>query len=141
MINKSVPFLPEGGDLQAQIRGFVAESSQWIQAHWLNILIANAGIMAAPEGRNQDGFELHMGVNHLGHFLLFKLLQKALLSSAIAEFPSRVVTLSSSGHRGTDHIYHDNLMLEGIYDPWLGYAQSKLANIHMANEIERRFGE
>lgn len=106
----------------------------------LNILITNAGVMATPEGRTVDGFETQLGVNHLGHFLLFSLLQDALLASATPAFPSRVVTVTSTGHRITDHIDFDNINLaDGTYDPWKAYSQSKIANIYMANEIERRF--
>ncbi|KAF2789852.1 NAD(P)-binding protein [Melanomma pulvis-pyrius CBS 109.77] len=105
----------------------------------LNILVNNAGIMTTPEGRTADGFELQFGTNHLAHFLLFELLKPTLLKSATPEFGSRVVCVSSTGHRGGE-IQFDNLQLEGIYTPALGYAQAKLANIYMANEIERRYG-
>jgi len=107
----------------------------------LHILVANAGIMAAPEGRTEDGLETQLAVNHLGHFLLFLRLRDALLASATPEFPSRVVALSSSGHRIVDHIAFDNLNLAGgAYEPWAAYGQSKLANVFMASEIERRYG-
>ncbi|KAF2659373.1 short-chain dehydrogenase [Lophiostoma macrostomum CBS 122681] len=105
----------------------------------LNVLVNNAGIMATPEGRTEDGFELQFGTNHLAHFLLFQLLKPTLLKSASPEFASRVVNVSSTGHRGGE-VHFDNLKLEGEYQPWLGYAQSKTANIWMANEIERRYG-
>ncbi|ORY12373.1 hypothetical protein BCR34DRAFT_563994 [Clohesyomyces aquaticus] len=112
---------------------FLAKSSQ------LNILVNNAGIMMTPEGRTADGHELQFGTNHLAHFLLFQLLKPTLLSSATPDFGSRVVNVSSTGHRwGT--IEFDNLKLEGIYDSSRAYGQSKLANIYMANEIERRYG-
>ncbi|KAH7117108.1 short-chain dehydrogenase [Dendryphion nanum] len=105
----------------------------------LNILINNAGIMATPEGRTADGHELQFGTNHLAHFLLFQLLKPALLASASPEFGSRVVSVSSVGHRNSE-IHFDNLKLEGIYQPWLAYGQAKLANVYLANEIERRYG-
>lgn len=105
----------------------------------LNLLINNAGIMATPEGRTADDHELQFGTNHLAHFLLFQLLKPALLSSATPELPSRVVNLSSVGHRGGG-VQFDNLKLEGIYHPWTSYGQAKTANIYMANEIERRYG-
>jgi len=105
----------------------------------LNLLVNNAGIMETPEGRTADGHELQFGVNHLAHFLLFELLKPTLLRSAMPEYGSRVVCVSSTGHRG-GRVQFENLRLEGIYEPGLSYAQSKLANIYMANEIERRYG-
>lgn len=70
---------------------FLSKSSQ------LNILINNAGVMATPEGRTQDGFETQFGTNHLGHFTLFYLLKPILLASSTPEFNSRVVNVSSRG--------------------------------------------
>jgi NAD(P)-dependent dehydrogenase (short-subunit alcohol dehydrogenase family) len=106
----------------------------------LNILINNAGVMATPEGTTEDGFETQFGTNHLAHFLLFQLLKPALLAASTPELHSRVVVLSSLGHRSAP-IDFDNVMLTGgAYDPWRAYAHSKTANIYMANEIERRYG-
>ncbi|CZR57113.1 related to reductases [Phialocephala subalpina] len=105
----------------------------------LNVLVNNAGIRNPPEGRTVDGFEIQFGTNHLGHFLLFQLLKPTLLASSTPEFNSRVVNVTSGSHRrGSMHF--DNLNLEGIYTPRLGYAQSKTANILMANQIERLYG-
>ncbi|KAF5858337.1 hypothetical protein ETB97_004573 [Aspergillus alliaceus] len=112
---------------------FLSKSTQ------LNILINNAAVMATPEGRTQDGFETQFGTNHLGHFLLFNLLRPTLLASSTPEFNSRVVNVSSMAHRWGEVVF-DNLTLEGIYEPWKSYGQSKTANIYMANEIEKRFG-
>ena len=105
----------------------------------LNILINNAGVMRTPEGRTVDGFETQFGTNHLAHFLLFNLLKPALLAGSSPTFHSRVVNVSSTGHRYAE-IQFDNFNLEGIYDPGHAYGQSKLANIYMANEIETRYG-
>ncbi|MCJ1310482.1 hypothetical protein MMC25_004146 [Agyrium rufum] len=105
----------------------------------LNVLVCNAGIMMNPEGRTADGFELQFGTNHLSHFLLFNLLKPALLAGSSPTFQSRVVNVSSSGHRGSK-IHFDNLTLSGEYMPHIGYGQSKTANILMANEIENRYG-
>ncbi|KAJ5546111.1 short-chain dehydrogenase [Penicillium frequentans] len=105
----------------------------------LNILIANAGVMACPEGRTADGFETQFGTNHLAHFLLFYLLKSRLLSSSTPAFNSRVVILASSAHR-VSSVHFDNLSLEGEYEPWKAYGQSKTANVWTANEIERRYG-
>jgi len=106
----------------------------------LNILILNAGVMTPPEGRTKDGFETQFGTNHLSHFLLFNLLQPALLAGTSSSRASRVVVLSSVGHRFGE-VQFDDVNFEGHYDPMATYAQSKTANLHMANEIERRYGK
>ncbi|GJC85424.1 retinol dehydrogenase 12 [Colletotrichum liriopes] len=106
----------------------------------LNVLMANAGIMGCPYGKTEEGFEKVFAVNHLAHFLLFHLLRPALVASATPAFHSRVVIVSSSGHRASN-INPDNYHFEGdaAYDIGKAYAQSKTANIYMANEIERRY--
>ncbi|EXJ87735.1 hypothetical protein A1O1_04660 [Capronia coronata CBS 617.96] len=108
----------------------------------LNILVNNAGIMAIPERQlTADGWESQFQTNHLGHFLLFQLLKPTLLASATPEFPSRVVCVSSVGHRQSPIVFDDlNLSAPDAYNPWKAYGQSKTANIYMANEIERRYG-
>ncbi|GES65927.1 short-chain dehydrogenase [Aspergillus terreus] len=105
----------------------------------LNILIENAGVMAPPEGRTKEGFETQFGTNHLGHFLLFLLLKPVLLASSTPEFHSRVVILSSSGHRDSE-VNFENINLEGEYHPLKAYGQSKTANLWTANHIERKYG-
>jgi NAD(P)-dependent dehydrogenase (short-subunit alcohol dehydrogenase family) len=105
----------------------------------LNVLVANAGVMATPEGRTKDGWETQFGTNHLGHFLLFQLLKDTLLGSATPGFPSRVVAVSSVGHRAST-INFDNVNLDGAYDQWTACGQAKTANIWFANEIDRRYG-
>lgn len=111
------------------------------QSNKLNVLINNAGVMATPEGKTKDGFETQFGTNHVGHFLLFQLLKPTLLASATSEFPSRVVSVSSIGHRISPIRFDDyNFTEAGSYQPWLGYGQAKTANIYLANEIERRYG-
>ncbi|KAI0113974.1 hypothetical protein GGR51DRAFT_473266 [Nemania sp. FL0031] len=106
----------------------------------LNVLIANAGVRLVPEGRTEDGFEVHWGTNHLAHFLLFELLKPALLASSRPEFQSRVIAVSSTAHR-TAPLKFDDLNFERRkYDGVAAYGQSKLANVYMANEIERRYG-
>lgn len=119
--------------IRAAVESFKTQSSQ------LNILIGNAGVLATPEGRTADGFETQFGTNHLGHFFLFYLLKDALLASSTAEFNSRVVLLSSSAHQVSSVIL-DNPNLEGEYDPWKAYGQSKTANIWTAREIDKKFG-
>ncbi|GAB4193439.1 MAG: oxidoreductase [Roseiflexaceae bacterium] len=99
----------------------------------LPLLINNAGVMALPYRRTADGFEMQFGTNHLGHFALTGLLLPALLASPGA----RVVTVSSAFHmQGV--IAFDNLDGARGYQPWSAYAQSKLANLLFAYELQRR---
>jgi NAD(P)-dependent dehydrogenase (short-subunit alcohol dehydrogenase family) len=123
----------------ASVRTFAGEFLE-ASGNKLNILINNAGIMATPEATTADGFESQFGTNHLAHFLLFQLVKPALLSSSTPAFQSRVVSLSSMGHRYFPPKM-DNLMLKGEYDANRAYAHSKTANIWFANEIERRYGD
>lgn len=104
-----------------------------------NILMTNAGVMACPEFRSADGFELHFATSHLAHFLLSQLLKPTLLASSSPAFNSRVISLSSAGHRAGG-IVPENYAFDGMYSPFRAYGQSKTANIYMANEIEWRCG-
>lgn len=108
----------------------------------LNILINNAGIMANPtRDLTADGHEAQFGVNHLAHFLLFQRLKETLLTSATPEFPSRVVSVSSSGHRTAPINFGDyRFDKDGTYEGWKAYGQAKTANIYFANELDRRYG-
>lgn len=111
----------------------------------LNVLINNAGIMAAPQGMmTKDNFDVQFGTNHLGHFLFFTLVKDAMLASSTPEFHSRVVNVSSSGHRFGDVRFDDYNFTkrpEEYGDGYRAYGQSKTANIWMANQIERNYGE
>ncbi|KAJ3007588.1 hypothetical protein HKX48_009043 [Thoreauomyces humboldtii] len=111
------------------------------RSNTLNVLINNAGVMACPEGKTKDGFETQFGTNHLGHFLFFQLLKPLLLASATPEFASRVVSVSSMGHRSSPVLLDDYNFEKRAYDPWVAYGQSKTANIHFANQVERLYGE
>ncbi|KAM0326059.1 hypothetical protein ACHAPQ_007837 [Fusarium lateritium] len=107
----------------------------------LNVLLNNAGIMACPQGKTKDGFELQFGTCHLGHFLLFQLLKDVLLASSTPEFNSRVISVSSAAHRD-GQIHLDDLNWEKTgYNAWAAYGQAKLANAHFANELDRRYGK
>ena len=101
----------------------------------IDVLVNNAGQMAIPERRSEDGFELQLAVNHLGHFALTAQLLPALLQSTGA----RVVSVTSTGRHAGRALDPDNPHLAGIYDPWRAYGQSKLANVHFALELDRRF--
>ena len=102
----------------------------------IDVLIANAGIMAVPFDRTDDGFELQFGTNHLGHFLFVGLLLPSLLLAS----PSRIVLLSSMGHGMSDIQWDDPNYLTTDYSKMEAYGQSKTANILHAIELERRFG-
>jgi NAD(P)-dependent dehydrogenase (short-subunit alcohol dehydrogenase family) len=99
----------------------------------LDILMNNAGLMIPPYGRTADGFESQFGTNHLGHFALAGLLLPKLLATP----DSRVVTVSSGAYL-SGRIHFDDLQSERRYNPWLAYAQSKLANILFMEELQRR---
>jgi len=99
----------------------------------IDLLINNAGVMMPPYGRTADGFELQLGINHLGHFAL-----TGLLLDRLAGLPgSRVVTVSSNSHRD-GRIDFDDLQSERGYRRLAGYAQSKLANLMFTYELQRR---
>jgi NAD(P)-dependent dehydrogenase (short-subunit alcohol dehydrogenase family) len=100
----------------------------------IHILIANAGVMAAPLGRTDEGFELQFGTNHLGHFVLVNRLVPALLKGA----PSRVVMVSSFGHQLGDIDFDDPNYQRRDYDKFAAYGQSKTANVLFAVELDRR---
>lgn len=102
----------------------------------LDVLVNNAGIMMAPYGTTEDGFERQFGINHLGHFALTGLLLDLLLKTP----GSRVVTVSSMGHH-LGSIDLDNLMYEQGrgFSPAGAYGRSKLANLLFTYELQRRY--
>jgi NAD(P)-dependent dehydrogenase (short-subunit alcohol dehydrogenase family) len=103
----------------------------------LHLLILNAGLMAPQERmETADGFEVQLGTNHLGHFLLVQLLLDVLQSSA----PARVISVSSEGHR-LGKLDFDDMNWEHSYKRWYAYGRSKLANILLARELQRRYGD
>ncbi|HEY7595735.1 MAG TPA: oxidoreductase [Actinophytocola sp.] len=99
----------------------------------LDVLINNAGVMMPPHGRTRQGFELQFGVNHLGHFALTGLLLDRLARS----HDGRVVTVSSNLHK-RGRIHFDDIHGEQDYGRTKYYAQSKLANVVFAIELNRR---
>ncbi len=102
----------------------------------VDLLINNAGVMAAPRRVTKQGFESQLATNHLGHFALTGLLLGRLLSAPAP----RVVTVSSTLHRrGTMNF--DDLQGERKYSPWGAYGQSKLANVMFCFELQRRATE
>jgi NAD(P)-dependent dehydrogenase (short-subunit alcohol dehydrogenase family) len=100
----------------------------------IDLLINNAGVMWTPKQVTQDGFEMQFGTNHLGHFALTGLLLDHLLPVR----GSRVVTVSSQGHRIRAAIHFDDLQWERRYDRIAAYGQAKLANLLFTYELQRR---
>jgi NAD(P)-dependent dehydrogenase (short-subunit alcohol dehydrogenase family) len=100
----------------------------------IDLLINNAGVMYTPKSTTKDGFELQFGTNHLGHFALTGLLLDRLLPFA----GSRVVTVSSIGHRIRAAIHFDDLQWERRYSRVGAYGQAKLANLLFTYELQRR---
>ncbi|WP_375432889.1 SDR family NAD(P)-dependent oxidoreductase [uncultured Friedmanniella sp.] len=100
----------------------------------IDLLINNAGVMYPPLSRTADGFELQLGTNHFGHFALTGLLLDGLLAAP----GSRVVTVSSVGHRIRAAIHFDDLQSERSYDRTAAYGQAKLANLMFTYELQRR---
>lgn len=96
-------------------------------------MINNAGVMAIPRCETKDGFEMQIGVNHMGHFLLTNLLLDRIKESA----PSRIVILSSSAHL-YGHINKNDLNSEKTYGQFTAYMQSKVANNLFSRELSKR---
>ncbi|MFW9915620.1 MAG: oxidoreductase [Candidatus Thorarchaeota archaeon] len=116
----------------SSVRSFAEEFNQTYSS--LDILLNNAGVMQTPYYKTADGFELQFGTNHLGHFALTGLLLKPLLQAKSA----RVVTMSSGASR-TGKIHFEDINLEKSYGRSKAYAQSKLANLLFAYELQRKF--
>lgn len=100
--------------------------------HRVDVLIANAGVMAVPHRQTADGFELQFGTNHLGHFALTGLLLDRLLD--------RVVVVSSLAHRVGRIDLADLNWHRRRYLRWAAYGQSKLANLMFTYEFQRQAG-
>ena len=113
----------------------VREAAEEIAAAYgpVDLLINNAGVMMTPFRRTADGFELQLGVNHLGHFALTGLL----LGRMLGREGSRVVTVSSNGHK-SGRIDFDDLQSQRRYRRMAAYYQSKLANLMFTYELQRR---
>jgi NAD(P)-dependent dehydrogenase (short-subunit alcohol dehydrogenase family) len=142
-----------GGSVAAEIRGSTANQSLDVRRleladpasivafldAWdgpLDILVNNAGVMAIPERTlTSVGVEVHFATNHLGHFVLATGLHGALCASGSA----RVVSLSSSAHLYCPVLFDDPTFAFVPYTPFLGYGQSKTANVLFAVEANRRW--
>ena len=99
----------------------------------IDVLINNAGVMAIPERRTADGFEMQIGTNHLGHFALANLL--------LPRIRDRVVVVASDAHRMGEIRLDDLNWEQGGYKSWRAYGQSKLANLLFTSELQRRLAD
>jgi len=98
----------------------------------LDLIIANAGVMACPQGKTAEGFETQFGTNHIGHFVLINSLVPLLKRG------SRIINLSSGGHRFSDVDLDDPGFEATPYDPFVAYGRSKTANVLFAVGLDRR---
>lgn len=106
----------------------------------LNILVNNAGVMACPLSYTEDGFEMQIGTNHFGHYLLTNLLAPQLKRGADQSgIHSRVVSVSSGGHRRANIDLEDPNFERTPYDRWQAYGRSKTANVLFAVAFDERF--
>jgi len=102
------------------------------QGALLDVIIANAGVMATPFGKTADGFETQFGTNHLGHFVLINRLAPLIRPGG------RVVMLSSAGHRIANVDLHDPNFAQTAYDALIAYGRSKTANSLFAVGFDQR---
>jgi len=100
----------------------------------IDVLCNNAGVMAVPRNETADGFETQFGVNHLGHFAL-----TGLVLDLVRDAPEPRVVTQSSGMHARGVIDFEDPHGEAGYDKWAAYAQSKLANLLFAYELDRRY--
>ncbi|MFB8006091.1 SDR family NAD(P)-dependent oxidoreductase [Nocardia sp. NPDC056000] len=128
--NKQVFVAPLDLADQSSIARFVAD---WQGP--LHILVNNAGIMATPEMRTPQGWEMQFATNHLGHFALTTGLHDLLAAAGNA----RIVVVSSVGHVNGEVVFDDIHFLHRPYDAWEAYGQSKTANILFAVEASKRW--
>jgi NAD(P)-dependent dehydrogenase (short-subunit alcohol dehydrogenase family) len=103
----------------------------------LHILVNNAGVMASPEMRTPEGWELQFATNHFGHFALTTGLHPALAAAGGA----RVVSVSSSAHLQSPVVFEDIHFKERAYEPWAAYGQSKTANVLFGVEATKRWAD
>lgn len=105
----------------------------------IHLIINNAGVMACPLGRTAQGFEMQFGTNHLGHFLFTRMLLPAVRAGAAQSGEdSRIICLSSAGHRFGQVNFEDPNYENREYDKWAAYGQSKTANALFAVGLDAR---
>lgn len=121
-------------ELDLSVRASIAAfTRRWIGP--LHILVNNAGVMASPETRTAEGWELQFATNHLGHFQLTTGLKRALVAARGA----RVVSVSSAAHLRSPVVFDDIHFNTRAYEAWAAYAQSKTANVLFAVEATKRW--
>jgi NAD(P)-dependent dehydrogenase (short-subunit alcohol dehydrogenase family) len=102
------------------------------KGQFLDVVIANAGVMATPFGQTADGFETQFGTNHLGHFVLINRIAPLIRAGG------RLINLSSAGHRYSNVDLDDPGFERTPYEPFVAYGRSKTANILFAVEFDKR---
>jgi NAD(P)-dependent dehydrogenase (short-subunit alcohol dehydrogenase family) len=124
-------------ELDLASQASVRAAAEQVLAHHdaIDVLVNNAGLMAMPERHTEDGYEMQLGVNHLGHWTLTALLMPQLMTAPAA----RVVTVTSTAHHFGRAVAVDNPHLRGRYRPWRAYGPSKLDNYHFALGLQREF--
>lgn len=118
-------------DLESVRRGAAEIRKRFPKIHRL---INNAGVMACPLGKTAQGFELQLGTNHLGHFVLTSQLMDSLRSGA----PGRIINLSSGGHQISPMRFDDPFFEKEAYDKWVAYGQAKTANVLFSVGLDKR---
>ena len=115
----------------------VAAAAQMLLARHerVDLLVNNAGVMAMPQRTTADGFEMQLGVNHLGHWALTAHLLPALLRAPAA----RVVTVTSTARHRARRLDPADPHMKRNYGPWASYARSKMANLHFGLGLQQRF--
>lgn len=116
----------------ASVRACGAEAASCLVK--IDLLINNAGVMACPLSQTEDGFEMQLGTNHLGHFLLTKYLLPLVERGA----DKRIVNLSSLAHHRSQVDFGDPHFRQRSYDKWVSYGQSKTANILFSVALQQR---
>jgi len=122
-------------DLASQASTKAAAESIVERHPTVDILINNAGLMAMPEQRTDDGFEMQLGVNHFGHWTF----TAELLPSLLAADAARVVTVTSTAHHTGQPVDPDNVNMDGKYSAWRAYGRAKLANYHFSLGLQNEF--
>jgi NAD(P)-dependent dehydrogenase (short-subunit alcohol dehydrogenase family) len=117
----------------ASLKSVRACADELLEKGWFfDVVIANAGVMATPFGHTSDGFETQFGTNHLGHFVLINRIAPLLRKG------SRLINLSSAGHRFSNVDLDDPNFERTTYEPFVAYGRSKTANILFAVAFDRR---
>ena len=140
-IHKTAPGKVSVGRLDlSDLASVAAFASAWGDKP-LDILINNAGVMACPQSYTAQDLEMQVGTNHFGHFVLSVLLARGLMNAAEEGRATRLVSLSSIGHRRSGVHFDDIHYRQRPYDKWEAYGQSKTANALFAVGFHQRFAD